>query len=240
MSWAGVRVQGSAVNQDGRSSSLTAPHGPSQQALLRTALARARCQPHEVASVAVHGTGTPLGDPIGAPLGHSTLCMHLRDVAPCHALKMGKVALGRLVCRDDRHMTWRVLPPEMATPNRAGPASRPLPQAAHCCGQNKTHVMLMSWHLWRAEMGAVGSALGTPRQASPLLVSSVKSVYGHTEGAAGGLPNLKQSLALPFVAEIVCTTTYTTACCIEPLLLLRTDAGLGSFSHADSMHKPPA
>ena len=34
----GVVVRGSAINQDGRSSSLTAPHGPSQQqVLLRSA-----------------------------------------------------------------------------------------------------------------------------------------------------------------------------------------------------------
>ena len=44
---------------------MTAPHGPSQQALLRTAIACASCQPSDVGLVAVHGTGTPLGDPIG-------------------------------------------------------------------------------------------------------------------------------------------------------------------------------
>ncbi len=34
-------ILGAAVNQDGRSSSLTAPNGPAQQALIRTALASA-------------------------------------------------------------------------------------------------------------------------------------------------------------------------------------------------------
>jgi acyl transferase domain-containing protein len=57
-------VRGSAVNQDGRSSSLTAPHGPSQQNLVATALASGALRPEEVGLVAVHGTGTPLGDPI--------------------------------------------------------------------------------------------------------------------------------------------------------------------------------
>lgn len=60
--WAHIR--GSAVNQDGRSSSLTAPNGPSQQALLGTALAAGTLHPVAVGLVAVHGTGTPLGDPI--------------------------------------------------------------------------------------------------------------------------------------------------------------------------------
>ena len=61
-------TQGSAVGQDGRSSSLTAPNGPAQQLLITTALAAARMQASDVALTAVHGTGTPLGDPIGAAL----------------------------------------------------------------------------------------------------------------------------------------------------------------------------
>jgi len=58
-------VQGSAVGQDGRSSSLTAPNGPAQQLLIVATLAAARLQASDVALLAVHGTGTPLGDPIG-------------------------------------------------------------------------------------------------------------------------------------------------------------------------------
>ncbi|KAK9866518.1 hypothetical protein WJX84_000275 [Apatococcus fuscideae] len=57
-------VKGSAVNQDGRSSSLTAPNGPSQQALVASCLQEANLDAAAVALVAVHGTGTPLGDPI--------------------------------------------------------------------------------------------------------------------------------------------------------------------------------
>jgi len=50
-----------AVNQDGRSSSLTAPNGPSQTRVIREAYAGPRIP---VESVCLHGTGTPLGDPI--------------------------------------------------------------------------------------------------------------------------------------------------------------------------------
>ena len=55
---------GTAVNQDGRSSSLTAPNGPAQQAVLRMALANGSCSPLRVTALEMHGTGTPLGDPI--------------------------------------------------------------------------------------------------------------------------------------------------------------------------------
>ena len=57
-------VRATAVNQDGKSSSLTAPNGPSQQSLIASCLATAGISASTVAYVAVHGTGTPLGDPI--------------------------------------------------------------------------------------------------------------------------------------------------------------------------------
>ncbi|WP_435853446.1 type I polyketide synthase [Streptomyces olivaceus] len=59
-------VRGSAVNQDGASSGLSAPNGPSQQRVIRQALADAGLEPSEVDAVEAHGTGTRLGDPIEA------------------------------------------------------------------------------------------------------------------------------------------------------------------------------
>ena len=55
----------SVVNQGGRSSGLTAPNGPAQSALIRTALtAGPAIDPSQIGVVSIHGTGTPLGDPI--------------------------------------------------------------------------------------------------------------------------------------------------------------------------------
>jgi 3-oxoacyl-[acyl-carrier-protein] synthase II len=57
-------IRGSAVNQDGRSSGLTVPNGPSQQAVIRQALNNAKVESEQVSYIETHGTGTALGDPI--------------------------------------------------------------------------------------------------------------------------------------------------------------------------------
>ena len=59
-------VRGSAMNQDGASNGLSAPNGPSQERVIRAALANAGLAAGEVDVVEGHGTGTTLGDPIEA------------------------------------------------------------------------------------------------------------------------------------------------------------------------------
>ncbi|MFJ2095326.1 beta-ketoacyl synthase N-terminal-like domain-containing protein [Streptomyces sp. NPDC087901] len=59
-------LRGSAVNQDGASNGLMAPNGPSQQRVIRQALANAGLGAADVDAVEAHGTGTTLGDPIEA------------------------------------------------------------------------------------------------------------------------------------------------------------------------------
>ncbi|ADO71800.1 modular polyketide synthase [Stigmatella aurantiaca DW4/3-1] len=59
-------IRGSAVNNDGASNGLTAPNPKAQERLLRDAYAVAGMDPAQVHYVELHGTGTPLGDPIEA------------------------------------------------------------------------------------------------------------------------------------------------------------------------------
>eukprot|EP00439_Symbiodinium_sp_Y106_P069397 s1303_g11.t3 len=55
---------GCSVNQDGRSASMTAPHGPSQQEVIRQSMREAGLSPNSITIAECHGTGTALGDPI--------------------------------------------------------------------------------------------------------------------------------------------------------------------------------
>lgn len=55
---------GSCVNQDGRSASMTAPHGPSQQDVIRNSMREGGLDPKTITIAECHGTGTALGDPI--------------------------------------------------------------------------------------------------------------------------------------------------------------------------------
>ena len=59
-----AKIRGSAVNQDGPSGGLTVPNGPSQEKVIRQALANGKVEPAQVSYIDAHGTGTSLGDPI--------------------------------------------------------------------------------------------------------------------------------------------------------------------------------
>ena len=90
----GALVRGCAVNQDGRSSALTAPNGPAQQDAMRMAMrdARLRDAAH-VASLQMHGTGTPLGDPI--EVGAATAVLGSRgEDAGAVSLSASKTYIG--------------------------------------------------------------------------------------------------------------------------------------------------
>ncbi|WP_433728946.1 SDR family NAD(P)-dependent oxidoreductase [Actinoplanes sp. CA-051413] len=59
-------IRGSAVNNDGATAGLTVPGVATQEEVLRLAYRRAGVSPAAVQYVELHGTGTPVGDPIEA------------------------------------------------------------------------------------------------------------------------------------------------------------------------------
>ncbi|MFI7136043.1 SDR family NAD(P)-dependent oxidoreductase, partial [Nonomuraea sp. NPDC050153] len=79
-------IRGSAVNQDGASNGLSAPNGPSQERVIRQALANAGLAPGDIDAVEAHGTGTKLGDPIEA---QALLATYGRDRDPEDPLWLG-------------------------------------------------------------------------------------------------------------------------------------------------------
>ncbi|PPK66166.1 type I polyketide synthase [Actinokineospora auranticolor] len=81
-------LRGSAVNQDGASGRLSAPNGPSQERVIRAALADAGLAPAAVDLVEAHGTGTRLGDPIEA---RALLRTYGRDRQDGHPLWLGSL-----------------------------------------------------------------------------------------------------------------------------------------------------
>ncbi|WP_431937539.1 ketoacyl-synthetase C-terminal extension domain-containing protein, partial [Micromonospora sp. RP3T] len=74
--------------QDGASNGLSAPNGPSQQRVIRQALANARLSPGEVDVVEAHGTGTTLGDPIEA---QALIAAYGQDRPAGQPLRLGSV-----------------------------------------------------------------------------------------------------------------------------------------------------
>ncbi|MFH8425341.1 beta-ketoacyl synthase N-terminal-like domain-containing protein, partial [Streptomyces sp. NPDC018038] len=126
-------VRGSAVNNDGGGSTLTTPHREAQAAVLRAAYERAGVGPDQVSYVELHGTGTPVGDPVeAAALGAVLGTAHGRN-AP---LSVGSVktnvghleAAAGLVGFVKAALCVRegVVPPSLnhATPNPAIPMDR--------------------------------------------------------------------------------------------------------------------
>ncbi|WP_330336144.1 type I polyketide synthase [Streptomyces sp. NBC_00557] len=59
-------IRGSAVNNDGGGATLTAPDAAAQEDVVRRALHNAGAAPGDIQYVELHGTGTPVGDPVEA------------------------------------------------------------------------------------------------------------------------------------------------------------------------------
>lgn len=81
-------ICGTGINQDGKSNGLTAPNGASQAKLIKSTLLKAHLSPNDVDYVEMHGTGTPLGDPIEVGSVVEAYCTN-RDIS--NVLKIGSV-----------------------------------------------------------------------------------------------------------------------------------------------------
>ncbi|AUX29428.1 MULTISPECIES: non-ribosomal peptide synthetase/type I polyketide synthase [Sorangium] len=163
-------IRGSAVNQDGRSNGLTAPSGPSQEAVIRRALTQAGVPPAAVGYVEAHGTGTPLGDPIEVQalakvlgegragdepvvlgsvktnLGHTEAAAGVAAlIKTALALQHRRIPRSLHFTSPNPHVPWETLPVRVATasvPWAANGAARIAGVSSFGFGGTNAHVVL--------------------------------------------------------------------------------------------------
>ncbi|MEU4997079.1 SDR family NAD(P)-dependent oxidoreductase [Streptomyces sp. NPDC021622] len=123
-------IQGSAVNNDGGGERLTDPDVAGQRDVLRRAYADARISPDAVQYVELHGTGTPVGDPVEAAAVSAVIARGAEDR---DSLRVGSVKtnVGHLeaaagivgLLKAALSLRHRQLPPNLhfTTPNPAIP-----------------------------------------------------------------------------------------------------------------------
>ncbi|MEU9857946.1 SDR family NAD(P)-dependent oxidoreductase [Streptomyces sp. NPDC047974] len=123
-------IRGSAVNNDGATPGLTVPSAAAQEQVLREAYTKAGVTPAEVQYVELHGTGTPVGDPIEAAALGAVLGADRPTGEPLH-VGSAKTNVGHLegaagitgLIKTLLSLTHRELPPSLnfETPNPAIP-----------------------------------------------------------------------------------------------------------------------
>ncbi|WP_262702282.1 MULTISPECIES: type I polyketide synthase [Streptomyces] len=119
-------IHASAVNNDGATDGLTAPSPAAQEDVVRTAHRRAGAAPDEVQYVELHGTGTPVGDPVEAAALGAALGTVRTDGTPL-LVGSAKTNVGHLegaagivgLLKTALGITHRLLPPSLhfTTPN---------------------------------------------------------------------------------------------------------------------------
>jgi len=211
-------IRGTATNHDGRSSGLTVPSGPAQEAVIREALRDGGIAPEEVGYVEAHGTGTPLGDPIevraiaavlGGPARTEPLRLgsvktnvgHLEGAAGVIGLIKAALSLEHeavpphLHCEQpSAHIPWRELPitiPTRPTPWPRDPAKRRIAgvSAFGFSGSN-AHVVL-------EEAPVAPAAAAGPLRPSHVLTLSAKTPEALRALAGRYREALGEDVALP-------------------------------------------
>jgi len=211
-------IRGSAVNNDGASNGLTAPSRFAQEAVLRRAYAQAEIAPSAVDYVELHGTGTPLGDPIEAS-ALAAVCGEGRAAGQPLAVGSVKTNIGHLdaaagvagLIKTALCIWHRELPPSLhfAQLNPAIPAELPL--AVQCTrapwpsrrraatagvssfgfGGTNAHAVLQEL------LPPAPSLLALAAEEESQLRERVREVLSTVEGSKSPLPALCQEVPSP-------------------------------------------
>ncbi|WP_050800088.1 type I polyketide synthase [Streptomyces himastatinicus] len=185
-------IQGSAVNNDGGGDRLTDPDVAGQRDVLHRAYADARISPETVQYVELHGTGTPVGDPVEAAAVSDVIGRSSGDRGP---LRVGSVKtnVGHLeaaagivgLLKAALSLRHRQLPPSLhfSTPNPAIPLAElnlrvqteldawPAPDAPLVAGVSSFGIGGTNCHVVLAEAPYTGrpdTAVNRPETARPV------------------------------------------------------------------------
>ena len=249
-------IRGSAVNQDGRSSGLTVPNGPAQQAVVQQALDNSGLLPSQVGYVEAHGTGTSLGDPIevGAlggvfhdreqPLligSAKTNIGHLESGAGMAGLiktilsvKHGEIPQNLHFNEPSPHIDWENLPVKVVTEHTQWPAERRIAGVSSFgySGTN-SHIVLES----APTITAPATNTGAPERPQQLLTLSARTrdaLQSMAERYDGFLQNSEDTLA-----DICATANTRRTAFTHKLAVAATDpesmrAQLAAFANSEN------